>query len=270
MDSDTANRNVNILLHFIEEQSKSTKEVLITKKELFQYISNLTERTFRNSIEWFSDRYILEKVGGTNTAKYKLHSDFKFKKSKTKEKLISQCKFIVGQLGVFSDELYDNAKTIYEDIVFNSNAFEFVSTIDSNVVKNTLSTLLVHSYNKEENSDTTYALLQYLIQTKTPFEIDIHNDTMDIKLQNTILKKIEFKTDSLSLKLKNAAFTLQSLSDIRHINIPIPKEIYSNIDKTLEYLTLQLKDETITKLIYFINIHKVDNEIFFQNLTEEK
>jgi hypothetical protein len=84
-----------------------------------------------------------------------------------------------------------------------------------------------------------------------------------------ILKKVVFNIDTVTITFNNSQFELESLGNIKGIYIPIPKDIYNNIDESLEYLE-KIDTESSKKIVELLREYKVENEDFFQNILEEK
>ena len=81
------------------------------------------------------------------------------------------------------------------------------------------------------------------------------------------MKKVKFNTETISLKLNNSQFELETLSDIKLIDISFSNNIYNEIDTSLEYFKkLGNNNELNEKIISFLSEFKVAHEIFFQEL----
>lgn len=277
MNVKVVDRYVELLTDIIDrkvriEGSKTTfdKQYILSVMRRYEDETNkITEKIYKQTVKWFIDREILDTDGATSNLKYKLHSDFKYIQSKKRETVIRQCKFIIGQLALFSNHFWDEGKELYEDIVLNTDTFKFISYIKSQSVKDTVTTLVIHKHNDKFEGKYTYELLQTLKSSKTPFNISIQNESMDISLSNEKIKGIKFNIDTVTLKFSNSQFKLVSLSDIKTIQIPISKDIYQRIDKSLEYLQ-QFDNESSQKLRELLNEYKVGKELFFNDITEEK
>lgn len=92
---------------------------------------------------------------------------------------------------------------------------------------------------------------------------------MNISLKRITFKGIEFDTDTITVKFNNSQFILDTLSDIKDIQIPIAKNIFDNIDKTLIYLD-SIGSTSIDELIGLLNEYKTSKDLFFTNLFKEK
>lgn len=277
MNVKVVNRYVELLTDIIDkkvriEGNKTTfdKQYILSVMKRYEDETNkITEKIYKQTVKWFIDREILDTDGATSNLRYKIHSDFKYVKSKSRETVIRQCKFIIGQLALYSDHFWDEGKELYEDIVLNTDTFKFISHIKSQSVKDTVSSLVIHKHNGKFEGKYTYELLQTLQSSKTPFNITIQNESIDTKLSGVKVKKIQFRIDSVSLSFSNSQFELESLSDIKKIQIPIQKDIYKKIDKSLEYLQ-SFDNESSKKLRDLLNEYKVGRELFFNDITEEK
>lgn len=197
MNVKVVNRYVELLTDIIDtkiriEGNSTTfdkKYILSVMKRYEDETNKITEKIYKQTVKWFRDREIFDIEGSTSDLKYKLHSDFKYAKSKKRETVIRQCKFIIGQLALHSNHFWDEGKELYEDIVLNTDTFKFISHIKSESIKDTVNTLVIHKHNEKFDGKYTYELLQTLQSSKSSFDIKIQNKSIDttlkyVKLQN--------------------------------------------------------------------------------------
>lgn len=134
-------------------------------------------------------------------------------------------------------------------------------------IRNTLSSLILYKHNKKNKGIYPYIILQILLLSKSPFNIIIENNSINATLSGVNLKKVKFNTETISLKLNNSQFELETLSDIKLIDISFSNNIYNEIDTSLEYFKkLGNNNELNEKIISFLSEFKVAHEIFFQEL----
>lgn len=236
MDTKVANRYVDILTYAIDKVYRKNKNNTFDRNDIFNNISEITDKTYKNSMQWFVSRNIFEKVGDTYGTKYKLHNDFKFKLSKSKEKIKSQCRFIIGQLSTFSNLLWNESAVLYEDIVLNTDRFDFIPLIKEQSIKDTVSEVILNEYNEDNKGVYPYEILQTMILTKSLCTIHIKNSQLNIKMKSVKLKKIIFKTDTITLQFDNSKFDIDSLGHIKLIEIPKTKGLRDRVDKSLGLL----------------------------------
>ena len=134
-------------------------------------------------------------------------------------------------------------------------------------IRNTLSSLILYKHNKKNKGLYPYIIRQILLLSKSPFNIIIENNSINATLSGVNLKKVKFNTETISLKLNNSQFELETLSDIKLIDISFSNNIYNEIDTSLEYFKkLGNNNELNEKIISFLSEFKVAHEIFFQEL----
>lgn len=268
MNPKIANRYVDLLSYIIDREVRiKGRDTTFDKNSIKIALGgDVSEKVYKQMIKWFKEKFIFDTVGNTFGMKYKLHSNFRFKMSKKRETIIKQCQFIIGQLSVFDDKLYDEAIDLYKDVIEVEGLFDFLTTIKSKKVTDTVSTLLLHSYNKGYDGCYTYELLQTLLHSKTPFEIKIKDkNQFNLSMKDVVLKKVVFNFDTVTLTFNNSKFDVKSIDTIKSINIPIPKDIYQRIDESIAYLSSD--ESTQSKaLLQLLNGYKTQNEIFFQSL----
>jgi len=269
MDSKVAERYVLILTYAIDTIYRKDKNGTFDKKDLFIHMGNLTDKTYKNSTQWFTERQIFEKVGDTFSTKYKIHSEFKFRLSKSKENIKKQCEYIISQLGTFSDRLWDKAtettSNLYEDFFENNERFAFIPTIKHQSIKDTLSEVIINDYNKENEGVYPYELLQTMILTKSRFTVQIKNSQLNIKMKSVQLKKITFNIDTVSLEFNNSKFEIESLGHIKLISIPKTKGLRARVDKSMTLLQ-KYDNESVKPLIYLFDKLVTGEDMFFQVL----
>jgi len=264
MDSKVANRYVKILTYVIDTKVRmSGKETTFDRNEIFAQTDDLTDKTFKQMIEWFYERHIFEKVGNTFAMRYKLHPDFKFKISKSEDIIKKQCQFIIGQLAVFSDKFWDNAAVVYTDVVMNTTLFDFMPNIKEQIVKDTFSTLMMAEYNDENEGVYPYEVLQRLIQLKSTFDIKIKSSDRSISMKSVRLKSIRFNTESITLQFNNASFDIDDLCHIKGISILMKKDIRDKVDQSLDILSKYDADE-ILPMIQLMKAFQTKQDLFFQ------
>ena len=269
------NRYVELLTDIIDTKVRvSGKDVLFDKQYIMSVLKTyedeefkITEKIYKETVKWFKERNIFDTVGNTSKLRYRLHPNFKYKVSKIRETVIHQCRFIIGQLFLFSDKFWDESESLYIDVIQSDEYFQFLPKIKSKIVRDTVSTLLIHKHNEDFEGVYTYEILQTLLLTKTPFEIKIKNKSINSTLKGVTLKKVVFNTDTVTVTFNNSQFEIDSLSSIKDIKIPIPKDIYDRIDTSLEYLQ-KFGDES-KDIRDFLNGLKVGKELFFQNILKD-
>ncbi len=263
MESKVADRYVRILTYAIDKIYRKDKNGTFDKDDIFTSINGMTDKTYKNSMNWFTERYIFEKIGRTYDTKYKLHNNFKFKLSKSKDTVIEQCIFIIGQLGVFSDKLFEDAAPIYDKVILNTDLYELMPIIKQQSIKDIMSEVVINDYNKENKGAYPYELLQTMVFTKSPFTVQIKNSQINIKMKSVKLKKITFNTDTVILEFKNSKLEVESLGHIKLIDIPKKKDLRDRVEKSLIVLE-KYDNESVEPIIEFFNGFKVSEDIFFQ------
>jgi len=269
MDSKVAERYVLILTFAIDKIYRKDKNGTFDKKDIFLHMGNLTDKTYKNSTQWFTERQIFEKVGDTFSTKYKIHSEFKFRLSKSKDNIKKQCEYIISQLGTFSDRLWDKAtettSNLYEDFFENNERFSFLSTITHQSIKDTLSEVIINDYNKENEGVYHYKLLQTMILTKSRFTVQIKNSQLNIKMKSVQLTKITFNIDTVSLEFNNSKFEIESLGHIKLVEIPKTKGLRDRVDKSLELLQ-KYDNISVKPLSDLLTYCQNKEDLFFQSL----
>ncbi len=276
MNVKVVNRYVELLTDIIDTKIRVEGQNSTFNKEYIMSVlsrnedeeSQITEKIYKQTVKWFKERFIFDTEGETFGLKYKLHKDFQYKLSQKRETIIKQCRFIIGQMVLFSDVLWDKSESLYVDVITADVFFQLLSTLPSQTIKDTISTVLIHKNNRDFNGIYPYETLQTLIQTQTPFTITIENKTISAIMKNATIKNIEFNSDTVSVVFNNSHFELDSLSDIKKIDVFIPTDIFENIDETMEYL--QSTDiELVVSLMELLREYKNAKDIFFTNLFEE-
>ena len=166
---------------------------------------------------------------------------------------------------MFSDKFWDESESLYIDVIQSDNFFQFLPMIKPKIVKDTVSTLLLHKHNEEFEGIYTYEILQTLQSTKTPFDIKIKNKSINSSLKGVSLKKVVFNTDTVTVTFNNSQFKLESLDNIKGIHIPISKDLYQNIDDSIKYMD-NSEEETAEKIVSLLTEYKTQKEIFFQSI----
>jgi len=267
------NRYVELLTDIIDKKVRTNgKGVLFDKQYIMSVLkkfeddeSPITEKIYKETVKWFKERYIFDTVGTTSNLRYKLHPNFKYKVSKLRETVTHQCQFIIGQLFLFSDQFWDKSESVYIDVIKSDNFFQFLPMIKPKIVKDTVSTLILHKHNEEFEGVYTYEILQTLQSTKTPFDIKIKNKSINSTLKGVSLKKVVFNTDTMSVSFSNSQFELEGLGNIKGIHISISKDIYQNIDDSIKYMD-KFEEETTDKIVSLLTEYKTQKEIFFQSI----
>lgn len=275
MNVKVVNRYVELLTDIIDSKVKvEGKDVLFDKQYIMGILKGfeseeftVTEKIYKETVKWFKERFIFDTVGNTSNLKYKLHPNFKYKLSKKRETVIHQCQFIIGQLFLFSDKFWDESESLYLDVIQSENIFQLISHIKPKVVRDTVSTILIHKHNEEFEGVYTYELLQTLQTTKTPFDIKLKNKSINSTLKGVSLQKVVFNTDTVTVTFNNSQFELDSLNNIKDIKIPLPKDIYDRIDTSLEYL--RGMDDDVSNLVGLLNEIKNGKEMFFVDILEK-
>lgn len=275
MNVKVVNRYVELLTDIIDKKVRiNGRDVLFDKSYIMAVLKRnesedftVTEKIYKETVKWFKEKLIFDTVGTTSNLKYKLHPNFKYKLSKKRETVIHQCQFIIGQLFLFSDKFWDESESVYVDVIQSENIFQLISHIKPKVVRDTVSTLLIHKHNEKYEGVYTYELLQTLLTTKTPFNIKIKNKSINSTLKGVSLIKVVFNTDTVTVTFNNSQFELDSLLSIKEIKIPLSKDIYDRIDTSLEYLNSM--DDDVSNLVRLLNEIKNANEIFFVNILED-
>lgn len=233
-------RFTEVLYFAITEIRRKGTDGYITKPEVMSKLGEklkLTDKTYKSTMEWLTVyRYILFKRGSTSNAQYVLHNSFIYTKSKSDKTLYKQCKFIIAQLLAFSTEYYDDSIDLYKDIVLNTDRFDFIPLIKEQSIKDTVSEVILNEYNEDNKGVYPYEILQTMILTKSLCTIHIKNSQLDIKMKSVKLKKIIFKTDTITLQFDNSKFDIESLGHIKLIEIPKTKGLRNKVDKSLELL----------------------------------
>lgn len=266
-------RYVDLLTYIIDKKVRiEGRNVTLYKNDIwsilersnFEY-SEITEKIFKDTIRWFKEKNIFITEGSTSNLKYKLHPNFKFKISKKGDTVFKQCRFIISQLYLFSGML-DEVEKLYIDVISNESIFQFMPTMPKSV-RNTLSSLILHKHNQKNKGSYPYNILQILLLSKSSFNIIIENNSINATLSGVKLKEVKFNTASLSLKLNNSQLELETLSDIKFIDISFGNGIYVQIDSSLAYFEKLNKNiELNDKIINFLSEFKVAHEMFFQDL----
>lgn len=274
MNVKVANRYVDLLTHIIDKKVRNEGRDFLLYKDEIMYILDknnyehnvITEKIFKDTVKWFKERNILITEGSTSNIKYKLHPDFKFKKSQKPETVFKQCRFIIGQLQLFSENVWDDAAELYADVISHESIFQFMPSMPKSV-RNTLSSLILYKHNKKNKGSYPYNILQILLLSKSSFNIKIENNSINATLSGVNLKEVKFDTATLALKLNNSQFELKTLSDIKFIDISFKNGIYDEIDLALEYFKkLDNNIELSDKISSFLSEFKAAHEIFFQEL----
>lgn len=271
MDSKVADRYVRILTFVIDvvyrNNQKDTEKAVFDRNDIFKYISGITDKTYKKSIEWFVERNIFEKKGNTFTTHYKLHPQFQFRLSAKEEGIKRQCEYIIAQLGTFSNKIWDEAteatSNLYEDFFEHSDRFALITSIKEQSIKDTVSEVILNEYNEENKGIYPYELLQTMILNKSPFNIEIKNSELHIKMKSVKLKKVTFNTDTITLKFNNSKFEIESLENIKLIEIPKTKNLKNRVDKSLQLLE-KYDYESVKPLINLMIGCQNKEDIFFQ------
>lgn len=279
MNEKVVNRYVDLLTDIIDTKmrGKDKDKVLFDKQYIMSVLQRyedeetvITEKIYKETVKWFKERFIFDTVGKTSKLKYKIHPSFKFKVSKKRETITLQCMFIISQLMLFSHRFWgDESKVLYNQIMSDDNYYQLISHIKPKVVRDTVSTILLHKHNEEYEGFYPYETLQTLLTTKTPFDIKIKNKSINSTLKGVSLKKVVFNTDTVTVSFNNSQFELDSLSSIKDIKIPLSKDIYDNIDTSLNYLR-GVDDDDVSNLIGLLNEIKNGKEMFFVDILEDK
>ncbi len=266
MDSKVANRYVEILTYAIDIKVRSEgKNATFVREDIFNTISDITDKTYKKSIEWFLERNIFEKIGDTSASKYKINSKFSYKLSKTKDTIIRQCRFIIGQLGIYSDKLWDDTEEIYKDVVMKTNLYDFVPYIKEQSIKDTVSKILVGNYNDNNEGKYTYELLQTLISLKSIFNVKIKNSTLNIEMESVKLKKITFNTDTVTINFNNSKFEVSSLEDIKLIKVTKTNGLRERVDESLKLLE-KYDTVSVKAIIDLLVRYQVKEDVCFKSL----
>ncbi|OZA01776.1 MAG: hypothetical protein B7X89_12060 [Sulfuricurvum sp. 17-40-25] len=264
MDSKVANRYVKILTFIINTKVRmGGREVTFDRNEIFAYTEDLTDKTFKQMIEWFSERHIFEKVGNTFAMRYKLHPDFKFKLSKSDDTIKKQCQFIIGQLAVFSDKFWGIAEGVYAEVIMDTTLFDFMPNIKEQIVKDTLSTLMIAEYNDVNEGVYPYEVLQRLMQLKSTFDIKIKNSSLSTSMKSVTLKSIRFNTESITLQFNDATLNIDDICQIKGVSIPMKKDIRDKIDQSLDILS-KYETDKIEPMIQLMKAFQIKQDLFFQ------
>jgi len=214
MNVKVVNRYVELLTDIIDKKVRiNGRDVLFDKSYIMAVLKRnesedftVTEKIYKETVKWFKEKLIFDTVGTTSNLKYKLHPNFKYKLSKKRETVIHQCQFIIGQLFLFSDKFWDESESVYVDVIQSENIFQLISHIKPKVVRDTVSTLLIHKHNEKYEGVYTYELLQTLLTTKTPFNIKIKNKSINSTLKGVSLIKVVFNTDTVTVTFNNSQF----------------------------------------------------------------
>lgn len=274
MNVKVANRYVDLLTHIIDKKVRIEGRDFLLYKDEIMYILHknnlehnvITEKIFKDTVKWFKERNILITEGSTSNIKYKLHPNFKFTMSQEHDTVLKQCRFIIGQLQLFSENIWDDAAELYAHVISNESIFQFIPLMPKSV-RNTLSTLILYKHNKNNKGSYPYNILQILLLSKSSFNIIIENNSINATLSGVNLKKVKFNTETISLKLNNSQFELETLSDIKFIDISFSNNIYNEIDTSLEYFKKSGNNNELNeKIINLLSELKAVHEIFFQEL----
>lgn len=275
MSIKVVDRYVDLLTYIIDKKVRGIEkreDFILYKNDIWSILernnfesNEITEKIFKDTIKWFKEKNIFITEGSTSNIKYKLHPNFKFKMSKKGDTVFKQCRFIIGQLYLFSGML-DETEKLYADVISHASIFEFMPSMPKSI-RNTLSSLILYKHNKKNKGSYPYNLLQILLLSKSSFNIIIENNSINATLSGVNLKEVKFNTATLALKLNNSQFELETLSDIKFIDISFKNGIYGEIDSALEYFRkLDNNIELNDKIISFLSEFKVAHEIFFQEL----
>lgn len=266
MDKKVADRYVDILIYMIDKNARKNKNRPIDKNIFLRTFSNLTEKTYKSSMVWFVGKNIFQKLGTTFDTKYRLHDEFSYKLSKSSDTVKKQARFIIGQLGIFSNMQWDEPEVLYKDIVLNTDRFDFISPIKHNIISDTVSEILVKQHNTNHKGVYPYEFLQTLISLKSTFNIEIKNSQLNIKMKSVKLKKITFNDDTIDIKLNNATFKIESLGNIKLIEMKKIAGLRNRVDKSLELLQKKYDKNSVKKLIYLMKSSQLKEDLFFQKL----
>lgn len=277
MNVKVVERYVDLLTDIIDKKVRSVndRKVLFDKQYILNVLNKnqfddtqITEKIFKDTIKWFKERHIFTTIGNTSNLKYQLHPSFNFKLSKSRDMVRRQCQFIIGQLFLFSNNIYDDSQSVYIEVMKSETIFQLLPTIKPKVVRDTVSSLILHKHNKENDGVYPYEILQTLLTSKTPFNIKLKNKSINSTLKGVTLKKMVFNTDTVSLTFNNSSFEIDSLNNIKDIKIQLSKDIYENIDTSLEYL--RGLDTDVSSLIGLLNEIKNTKEMFFVDILEDQ
>ena len=138
MNVKVANRYVDLLTHIIDKKVRNEGRDFLLYKDEIMYILDknnyehnvITEKIFKDTVKWFKERNILITEGSTSNIKYKLHPNFKFTMSQKPETVFKQGTFIIGQLQLFSENVWDDAAKLYEHVISNESIFQFIPETD--------------------------------------------------------------------------------------------------------------------------------------------
>jgi hypothetical protein len=274
MNVKVVNRYVELLTDIIDKKVRiEGKKALFDKPYIMAIMSRnddeeykTTEKIYKETIKWFKEKSIFDTVGTTSNLRYKLHEDFKYKISNSRDTVIRQCRFIIGQMYLYSDKVWGETESLYVDVISSDGFFELLPSIQSQPVKDTISTLLIHQHNEKYNGHYTYEILQALSQNHTPFNIHIENESISTSLKSVSLQEMIFNTDTITVVFNNSQFELESFETISDIKIPITSDIYNNIDKSIEYIDTLAKTDTKDMLIKLLTSYKSAHKIFFQDI----
>ena len=236
MNVKVVNRYVELLTDVIDKKIRIEGKNATFNKEYIMSVltlsedeeSKITDKIYKQTVKWFKERFIFDTEGETFGLKYKLHKDFKYKLSQKRETIVKQCRFIIGQMVLYSDVLWDKAESLYVDVITSDDFFQLLPNIQSQIIKDTISTVLIHKNNRDFKGIYPYETIQILLQNQTKFNISISNDYMNIEMKNITIKNIEFDNDTVSVGFNNSHFELNSLSDIKKIDVVIPTDIFEN------------------------------------------
>jgi len=269
MNVKVADRYVSILTDVIDNKIRNEGEnITFDKSYISDIIENIegsvSEKTYKQTVRWFYERSVFEKVGNTFGMKYKIHPNFKYKLSKSRDTVIKQCRFIIGQLVLFSNMFWDETESLYSEVITSDGFFEFLPTIKPKKVSDTVSKLILNKHNEEYEGIYNYELLKTLQLLKTPFDIKIKNKTLNMSMKDVTLNKITFNFDTVTVEFNNSKFEIESLENIKNIKIQTPKDIMDRIDYSIDYLNGD--SNVLKKLVELLETYKVGNEIFHQTI----
>lgn len=274
MNVKVANRYVELLTDIIDVKVRIEGKNITFKKEYIMSVLNresgsVSEKVYKETVKWFKERFIFDTEGETFGMEYKLHNDFKYKLSKKRETIIAQCRFIIGQLFLYSDTIWGEAESLYADVISNSDFFQLLPTIKPKVVKDTISAVIVNENNKTAKGQYPYNTLRILQQTKSKVDIQIKSDSMDVSMKNVIIKKVNFNTDTVTVSLNNSQFTLDSLSDIVYIKPIVSNTIFKELKESMEYLE-QFDSEIVKNISNIMDQYRSEYKLFMYDSFSDK
>lgn len=268
MSSKVPERYVAIL----EAVLKAVRDIAPEKRDkfhfkrsfFFTYVSDITDKTYKNSMTWFVEREIFDTIGIKFSLEYKLHKNFKYKLSKSNDTLKKQCQFIIGQLYVFSNKIWDESSSVYEDVILRTNLYDFKP-----FMRKTIAEVVVNNYNMTNQGIYRYELLLILLKTQVSFNIKIKNNRLNINMKSVKLKKIIFNKDTLTLKFNDSQFEIESLEHIKFLEVEQSINLKEKINKAMKELK---NDDTVSAqyIRTLFDYHTIAEEIFFQKYNTAK